>query len=149
MRRFSYLYLLIVFATLHSACAQNTMIQTVTFKSNTRGGQKMITVSESSVNFTNSGTTKKENTESADWKKLVTICNEVDLDKVDSYDPPSSGRSRDAAWHSSIIIKTEDGTEYSTVSFDNAKAPKELTKIMSFLIEMDDKYNKDAPVIEY
>lgn len=149
MRKFTYLSFFILFAIANTACAQNTMIQNLTFKSNTRGGQKLISVSESSINFTNNGVSSEHKTEVVDWKKIMSICDEVQLDKIESYDPPSEGRSRDAAWHSTLIIKTEDGSEYSTVSFDNAKAPKELDKIMSFLMDIDKKYNEDAPVLDY
>lgn len=149
MRKFNYLIALLLMAILNTACAQNSMIQSVTFKSNTRGGQKMITVNESSVSFTNGNATNKNTMESADWKKLVKICDEIDLHKVESYDPPSEGRARDAAWHSTLTFITEDGSEYSTVSFDNAKSPKKLDKVMSFLMDLDKKFNADNPVLDY
>lgn len=149
MKKFAFLLTLLIYAIANSACAQTEMIENITFKSNTRGGQRLIEVSKSSIAFTNNGSTETSELSTSEWDSILTTLSEIKLQNLENLNPPSDGRARDAAWHSTIIIITTDGNEYSTTSFDNAKAPAELEDLMKILVKLDKELNENNQVLDY
>lgn len=118
------------------------MIQ-VNLHSSTRGGQKYIQVTSDSMSFNLLGDTQTFEIDMAEWEELKNLVNDIDFKSISNYTSNSSGRSRDAAWHSKLTIKTLTNT-YNSNHFDDAEAPDQLLPVVRYLLELDKKYNTET-----
>lgn len=113
----------------------------VTFESFTRGGRISIRITPDSVFSDLDGIVTRAKVKSADWKALCNTLNKLNLNKLGDYQAPTSNRSMDAAWHSSIHVNADD-KEYSTVTFDNRNAPNEVKSLMNCINNLEKAYFK-------
>lgn len=112
----------------------------VKLHSSTRGGQKYIQATSDSLSFNLLSDTQTFEIDMAEWEELKNLVNDIDFKSILNYTSNSSGRSRDAAWHSKLSIKTLTNT-YNSNHFDDAEAPDQLLPVVRYLLELDKKYN--------
>src|SRR4051812_29110661 len=106
-----YNVLIIVFCL--AACGakcQQSVITRITFTSSTRGYQKEIFISPDSLIKTINDRGKiqvtKRKLEAGVWEKLMASLGDLKLEEIPQLPSPTSGRSFDAAHHSSLIVES-------------------------------------------
>jgi hypothetical protein len=113
----------------------------VMFESFTRGGRLSLTIKADSLIIMEDDVEMKFSVLANDWKKLAGLLDKLEIEKIGSYPAPSSGRSSDAAWHSTIKI-TVNGKTYASSEFDNRNAPSKLKDVMNYITEIEKRYSK-------
>lgn len=118
-----------------------TPIKKIVFNTGSRGYQKAITLTkDSAVIIVNSSFAEQPSKNirskitAAEWDKLTTSLNGVDIKNLKELKSPTMGRAVDAANHSSLAVTT-DG-EYIH-SFDNINPNEQLQKLMAVIMEIE------------
>lgn len=111
---------------------QKYSIEKIELTEQTRGTDRKTTfTSDSIINFLN-GDSKTSKSNDTQWKNIIKQASVIDLDKLSSYQAPTSGRFSDSALSSSIII-TYKGKVYQSSGFDAGAPPKELEALYLLL----------------
>ncbi|MDZ4716156.1 MAG: hypothetical protein SH819_11880 [Cytophagales bacterium] len=121
---------------------QTAIPEEITFISQTRGGRQVVTIHKDNISIENNGLQQSLPLTLSDWDNLTKTIQELDYKEIPAYAAPSSARSRDAAWHSTLSISA-GGYTYTSSTFDDSKAPKELMKLMTCITRLRNKYSKD------
>lgn len=100
----------------------------------TRGTNRLITFSENTLTVNLNGNHKKSSLGSPEWKSINEEVASINLEKLATYESPTTDRYSDAALASEIII-TVNGETYRSAEFDSGKPPVELKVIYSKLKE--------------
>jgi hypothetical protein len=110
---------------------ENTVIE---YSANTRGFYQKITVANHKVSISKdrNGTEKPTATaiSDADWKKLVTDFQTIQLDDLATLKAPSEKRFHDGAAIANLKIVHKEKT-YQSTSFDHGTPPKEIEKLVN------------------
>ncbi|WP_131725350.1 hypothetical protein [Chryseobacterium sp. Leaf180] len=108
-------------------------VKSVEVSEKTRGLQKIYT-------FKDSGLQKKINTDvtqnnltATTWNMLNEEISKINLEKISTYESPTTQRYSDGALASQIKI-TVDNKEYISAEFDSGKPPKELAPLYNSLM---------------
>lgn len=126
-----------------------TMIQeaeevgSIGFESFTRGGYKSITMYKRKVVINKNHSAESYLLEEGDWAEFLQTLSEINTKELGEYQSNSNGRSRNAAWHSNIIVYTQDSVSHLSQAFDNDNAPAELSRLMMLFVAINKKYNKE------
>ena len=131
-----------LFAFASMTQGQTPDFKSVTFESMTRGGNRMIQVTPDSVVLVSKQQKRTFKTDKGDWQKVVKVLESIKLNEIEKYPAPTSKRSYDGAWHSTLQILDGDDKQYSSNSFDDEVAPKELSPLMKCLKDIETRYQK-------
>jgi hypothetical protein len=121
---------------------QTSDFKSVTFESMTRGGNRFVEVRADSIVVMKNRQKKTFKTDKADWQKVVKIVQALKLNEIETYPAPTSKRAYDGAWHSTLQVIGASDKQYSSNSFDDEVAPKELLSLMKCLKEIETQYSK-------
>lgn len=99
----------------------------------TRGSRRMAEFTPAVKNIEINGTASTGKMASADWKTLTSTASALELDKINTYQAPTTERFHDGALIALIKITATDGTVYESQSFDAGKPPKELAALYKIL----------------
>ncbi|MEY8761224.1 hypothetical protein [Chryseobacterium tongliaoense] len=107
-------------------------IEKIELTEQTRGTNRKITFVPGSVTTSLNGNSTTSELSTASWENIAKEAELIDLDKIASYESPTTGRFSDSALASSIII-TSNGKEYTSAGFDAGIPPKELEALYQSL----------------
>lgn len=107
-------------------------VQKVELEELTRGTNKVLVFTSDSKNVTHNGTETKRNFSGTEWDQVVKAINAIDLEKIDTYEGPTTARFYDGALAATIRIH-KDGKVYTSQSFDSGQPPKELAALYKLL----------------
>ena len=116
--------------------------KSVSFESMTRGGNRLIQVTADSVVLVKERQKRTFKTDKGDWQKIVKVLGSIKLNEIEKYPAPTSKRSYDGAWHSTLQVLDSNDKLYSSNSFDDEVAPKELSPLMKGLKDIESRYQK-------
>jgi hypothetical protein len=106
----------------------------IEYVANTRGFYQKITIEKQMVFISNdrSGKEKTEPTKisDADWKELIDLFQDVNLDEIKDLKSPTEKRLYDGAAIANIKI-TYKGISYESPSFDHGFPPFEIKKLVN------------------
>lgn len=118
-----------------------TAIKKIVFNTGSRGYQKEISLSKDSTIIVVNSSFKDQPSKNqrtkitpAEWDKLISSLNGVDIKNLKELKSPTMGRAVDAANHSSIAVTTDN--EY-VHSFDNTNPNEQLQKLMAAIMEIE------------
>lgn len=134
------LYSLLAIATMTQD--QTSNFKSVTFESMTRGGNRFVEVRADSIVVIKNRLKKTFKTDKADWQKVVKTVQALTLNEIETYPAPTSKRAYDGAWHSTLRVMDANDKQYSSNSFDDEIAPKELLTLMKCMKEIETRYSK-------
>ena len=117
----------------------------IEYVANTRGFYQKVSIEKQMVTVSKDRSNKEKITaikiSNADWKTLIKLFNEVDLEEIKDLKAPTEKRLYDGAAIANLKI-TYKGVIYETPSFDHGFPPLEIkklvTKINSF-VKQDDE----------
>ena len=111
---------------------QNIEAARITYTANTRGYYQEIIIEKhiASVKNDRKGKAVKTKISDADWKELVKLFKEVDLDEIKDLKSPTEKRFYDGAAIANLKINYE-GKSYESQSFDHGFPPYEIKKIVT------------------
>ena len=81
---------------------------------------------------------QKINISETDWKEIVSLTKEIELDKVKDLKWPTEKRYYDGAAHANIIFISE-GVEYPANGFDHGFPPVEIEKLVNTILKLTEK----------
>ncbi len=117
-----------------SAQAQVQKLKNLEFQSNTRGYQEKIVINKNKVHLVRVSPQGKIDTtfslSQKDWAQLNKLVKGINLKKISVVNAPTSYHILDGARASTITVRTDDNS-YTSKTFDNYNAPKELTPLMN------------------
>ncbi|WP_267402264.1 MULTISPECIES: hypothetical protein [unclassified Chryseobacterium] len=112
--------------------SKNSKIEKIQITEQTRGTNKLITFTPLSKTISVNGETTTSSITSEKWQNIDKEASLIDLEKISTYESPTTGRFSDRALASSIIISV-DGKQYKSSSFDAGMPPKELEALYNVL----------------
>ncbi len=98
----------------------------------TRGTNRLITFSKNKLTVNLNGNIATSPITSQDWKSISQELSFIQLEKINTYESPTTGRYSDAALASTITIGI-DGKIYSSLGFDSGQPPAELKSLYNKL----------------
>ena len=118
----------------------------IEYVANTRGYYQKITIAQQVVTISEDRAAKEkgkiEKISDADWKILITLLEEVDLEALKNLKAPTEKRFYDGAAIANLQI-TYKGITYKAPSFDHGFPPDEITEIVNKInsfSKQDDEY---------
>lgn len=118
----------------------------IEYVANTRGYYQKITIAQQVVTISEDRAAKEkgkiEKISDADWKTLITLLEEVDLEALKNLKAPTEKRFYDGAAIANLQI-TYKGITYKAPSFDHGFPPDEITEIVNKInsfSKQDDEY---------
>lgn len=112
--------------------ANQLKVEKVELTEQTRGTNRLITFTSSSKISSLNGEITSSSITPEQWQNIYTQANLINLEKISTYESPTTGRFSDRALASSIIISV-DGKQYKSSSFDAGMPPKELEALYNVL----------------
>ncbi|GGF01665.1 hypothetical protein [Flavobacterium limi] len=137
MRIVSFLFLTIFMMTGCSSQKKADMASTVIeYSAMSRGYFKKIVVQNQTVLVTNGRDVQaiEKKIEKANWDKIVTEFEKIDLEKISTLKAPTEKRFYDGAAIGNLKI-TQNQKTYETPGFDNGFPPKEIEKLVNLLTD--------------
>jgi hypothetical protein len=138
---FNYLAMIMI-VSCTSIVQEEVKVSSVSFESATRGGYKSITMYERKVIINTNHSAESFLLKAGDLDQFSAVISELELTSLGSYHVPNQDRHRDAAWHSNIVVYSEDSISYQSQTFDNDQAPAELQELMELFTDISIKYNR-------
>jgi heat shock protein HslJ len=123
--------------TLIEAKKQESNIM-ITYRASTRGFYELITVSKDSLMVTHDRNQQLKSTvkmPSTDWKDILVLIEEIELEILPTLEAPSKTHQYDAAAAATLEI-TANGKAYKTNVFDNGNPPKSIESIVNKVLSM-------------
>ncbi|MEZ7515729.1 hypothetical protein [Flavobacterium frigidarium] len=118
----------------------------IEYVANTRGFYQKTVIEEQFVSITEDRTgnekTKPEKISDEDWKTLISLFEEVDLEEIKDLKSPTEKRFYDGAAIANLQI-TYKGVTYKSPSFDHGFPPYEIKKLVNKInsfSKQDDEY---------
>lgn len=105
-----------------NAASAKHQLNKIVLEEMTRGHRRMITITPTEKIIEINGVTKDSKTSAAEWEKLVKLVQKQDLDKIESYESPTTKRYHDGAMMASLKI-TANGNTYTSQGFDSGTPP--------------------------
>lgn len=102
---------------------------TINYKATTRGSNISIEVTSKIFKKIENGTEFTTKTSSSYWNELTSLINELKLEEIESFEPPSNKRLYDGALHAVLTI-TINNKSFNSQTFDHGNPPKELKKLL-------------------
>lgn len=111
---------------------QNIETAQITYTANTRGYFREISVEKQLVSLKKDrkGEAVQTKISNADWKELIKLFQEVDLDEMKDLKSPTEKRFYDGAAIANLKIVYE-GETYESQSFDHGFPPYEIKKLVT------------------
>ncbi|EJL68120.1 hypothetical protein [Chryseobacterium populi] len=119
-------------------------IEKIELTEQTRGTNRKITFVPGSVTTSLNDNITTAELSAANWENIIKEATLIDLDKISSYESPTTGRFSDKALASTIII-TSGGKEYTSAGFDAGIPPKELEALYQSLRGKNNIIQKAKP----
>lgn len=106
----------------------------IEYVANTRGFYQKVTIEKQMV-FVSNDRSRKDKTEptkisDADWKELIDLFQDLNLDEIKDLKSPTEKRLYDGAAIANINI-TYKGISYESPSFDHGFPPYEIKKLVN------------------
>ncbi len=108
----------------------------IEYSAMSRGYFKKIVVQNQTVLVTNGRDVQaiEKKIEKANWDKIVTEFEKIDLEKISTLKAPTEKRFYDGAAIGNLKI-TQNQKTYETPGFDNGFPPKEIEKLVNLLTD--------------
>lgn len=119
------------------------IINKIELTEQTRGTNRLITFNENTLGVNLNGNNKTSPFTSSEWKTITQEALLIDLEKISTYESPTTGRHSDAALASTIII-TSNGKTYNSATFDSGRPPAQLQALYNKLKEFSHRFTKNA-----
>jgi hypothetical protein len=132
--------LLLLTVTILTACSglkNKSKDVFLTYEASTRGSFVKITADAKQWTFTKDREGQEVETtpmKKEDWNTLLAMLEKADYENLEKYPAPSNDRARDAAMIAKFYVQVKDQT-YKSVLFDHGNPPKEISEIVSQMIE--------------
>lgn len=111
---------------------QNYKIEKIELTEQTRGTNRKVTFTPTSVITSLNGEVTTAKLAVSDWNNLSKQASLIDLEKISSYTSPTTDRFSDKALSSTIVI-ISNGNTYQSSEFDSGTPPKELQALYKLL----------------
>ncbi|OOV19557.1 hypothetical protein [Flavobacterium sp. LM4] len=137
MRILSLLLVVMFIGTGCSSQKKTDMTSTVIeYSAMSRGYYKKIVVQNQTVLVTKGRDTQtvENKIDKANWEKIVTEFEKIDLEKIPTLKAPTEKRFYDGAAIGNLKI-TQNQKTYETQGFDNGSPPKEIEKLVNLLTD--------------
>jgi hypothetical protein len=122
-----------LFALFFSTAAHAQKVKNLEFQSNTRGFQEKIVINKNKVHLVRISPQGKVDTtfslSQKDWAQLNKIVKGINLKHISVIKSPTEYSQTDGAKASTITVNTEKES-FTSSTFDNYNAPKELIPLM-------------------
>jgi len=105
----------------------------VSYEARTRGFSKIIQIVDNSVACSENTNKKTLKLSSDEKKKLLKLINEISIEEMHNFKPPTKERLFDGAPHAIVKIN-KNGKEYQSCNFDDGNPPKELEELVNALL---------------
>ena len=106
----------------------------IEYVANTRGFYQKITIEKQMVSISkernDQGITEENKISDADWKELIDLFQDINLDEIKDLKSPTEKRLYDGAAIANIKI-TYKGITYESPSFDHGFPPYEIKKLVN------------------
>ncbi|HCM75672.1 MAG TPA: hypothetical protein DIS90_04785 [Cytophagales bacterium] len=119
---------------------QTVVPQQILFTSQTRGYRETVSIEKDSIRIDLNGNLQSYKLAPSDWNKILKALEKVEYNKMPDYPAPTQARAYDAARHSTITLRVDD-QPFSSATFDDTKAPRELSKVMVCIEALKKKYD--------
>lgn len=119
-----------------TACSSQDEMSNVTIHYNayTRGSSLDVTITQNSIVYKDSSGEKTIIKKKLFWQKLNNYIENIELQSITSFSPPSNDRISDKALHATLtVFKGED--KFTSKTFDHGNPPKELKPLLDFLFK--------------
>ncbi|WP_295982933.1 META domain-containing protein [uncultured Algibacter sp.] len=102
-----------------------------------RGSYQQININNQTVSIISKrgGSAKAKTCSEADWEKLITLINTIEIEKITELEAPSKRFQFDGAAIARLTIKHKDST-YETNSFDHGNPPKEISVLVKEILSI-------------
>ena len=127
-------------STKNAPLAKNADLVSFEYEAITRGAYKKVTVDQDSIITIKDRDMKevfKRELSKADWDVLVAALDKVNLDTIETLEPPSTRSHVDAAMAATLRVIKKDKT-YSSNSFDHGNPPAAIKELVTAIIRMSD-----------
>lgn len=114
-----------------SPVAQHT-VTSIILSETTRGTQRVFKWTPENIEKSVNGNIATSPILLSDWNSIVKTANEIDVNKISTFQSTSTKRFTDAAL-ASVITITKDGKEYHSTTFDSGNPPKELKNLYDLI----------------
>ena len=115
---------------------QNYETLVIQYETNTRGFYQKLVVQSHTISSTNDRKGIKtpivQKISDADWKRLLSEFNKVDLENLPNLKPPTQKRLYDGAAFANLKISFK-GKTFETTSFDHGNPPLEIQKVVAIV----------------
>ncbi|UOB15921.1 hypothetical protein [Abyssalbus ytuae] len=123
-------------------CSQEKSAQenniVVEYEASSRGFFNQIKVTKDSIYKSNDRSEKSMRSTlctDSQWKKITAKIEGIDIDKLETLEPPTDKRTYDAAAHATLTIKKNDSV-YKTQTFDSGNPPKEIESLVKAILTL-------------
>jgi len=118
-------------------------IQEISYKRQSRGGNALTTFSKGKVVVyeanQKSRTYKLTN---KDWQQLERLVSQLTISKLGELEAPTNKRLYDGA-AAAVLSIVKDKKTFSSATFDDGAAPKELSKLVEKLLSLEEALHKN------
>lgn len=125
-----------LFVITFTACnSQDEMTDvTIHYNAYTRGSSLDVTITQNSIIYKDSSGEKAIAKKKLFWQKLNSYIENIELESITSFLPPSNDRISDKALHATLLI-VKGGDKFTSKTFDHGNPPKELKPLLDFLFK--------------
>ena len=107
----------------------------IIYEAHTRGSSVIIKVRPDRLFYHTDNSETITDIKTRQWNSLMSMCSEIDLEKISELQAPSDKRFLDMAMHANLTIVTRNG-EFKSQTFDHGNPPEELKKITDKLMKL-------------
>lgn len=111
-----------------NAASARHQLNKIVLEEMTRGHRRMITITPSEKIIEINGVSKDSKTSAAEWETLAKLVQNQELDKIDSYESPTTKRYHDGAMMANLKI-TANGNTYTSQGFDSGTPPAQFSDL--------------------
>lgn len=117
----------------------------ISYEASTRGFYEKIWVANDSITMTNDRDHKilmRYPTPEKDWKELMILLKDVNLNDMPNLESPTKMRHYDGAAHASLTIGKGE-SEIRSNGFDHGHPPKEIEAVVNKVLSMKQRFEKN------
>ena len=142
------IFLIILTIISLQGCAQNNHMlnndTVVEYTASTRGYFYKTTVTKNTITLTKDRSEieiEKIDCKKEQWDNIISLINDIEVEKIETFNPPTTKRQVDAAAHTNIAIKINDAI-YQSQTFDSGSPPVELEPLVKAILTLGKSVEK-------
>lgn len=131
-------FILIFFAINDCSNEGQDDIESVSYKTYTRGSSSTYTITSEEIKVKSTGVEAKENSEAItkeQWKRITSEIKKIDTSNLEDLEAPTESRASDAKAHAelSLII---GNSEFNSSTFDHGNPPEALKPLVQAILRL-------------